>query len=74
MLLARNCARALAELHEIEVVHGDIASENVLVNADTLDVKLIDFDLAASEGKLVIPAGNPDFLPECIEKAINSRR
>lgn len=41
--LAINCCRAVAELHSMKVVHGDLNSENILIN-DKLDVKLIDFD------------------------------
>lgn len=45
-LLAWNCARAVAELHTIGVIHGDIATKNILVNFNSMNVKLIDFDLA----------------------------
>ena len=44
--MARNCCRALAELHKINLVHGDISSENLLIcfNDEDLPVKIIDFD------------------------------
>jgi serine/threonine protein kinase len=62
ILLARNLCRAVAELHSIGLVHGDIASENVLIDSATWDVKLIDFDLTSKVGSSVSAAGNPDFI------------
>jgi|GWRWMinimDraft_5_1066013.scaffolds.fasta_scaffold49726_1 serine/threonine protein kinase len=50
MLCAFTCARALAELHAVGIVHGDIASENILIDPHTLSAKLIDFDMASIEG------------------------
>jgi serine/threonine protein kinase len=49
LLIARNLCRAVAELHQLKVIHGDIASENVLVNIENCEVKMIDFDLARYE-------------------------
>ena len=50
MLCAFTCARALGELHAVGIVHGDIASENILIDPHTLSAKLIDFDMASIEG------------------------
>jgi serine/threonine protein kinase len=61
-LLARNLARGLAELHSIGIVHGDFATENILVQTASFCVKIIDFDLASKEGSSVFAAGNPDFI------------
>jgi serine/threonine protein kinase len=47
LLIAHNCARAVAELHMLGVVHGDLAKENILIDPQTYDVKIIDFDLAS---------------------------
>ena len=46
---------ALCYLHAQDppVVHGDLKPGNVLVNTDTLEVKLIDFGLARRTGKTV---------------------
>ena len=38
--------RSVAELHTIGLIHGDLSSENVMVDQNTLEVKLIDFDLS----------------------------
>jgi tRNA A-37 threonylcarbamoyl transferase component Bud32 len=32
-MVARNICRALAELHSIEISHGDLSSENVMIDA-----------------------------------------
>ena len=73
-MIARNCARAVAELHEIGIVHGDIASENLMVHSESQEVKLIDFDLARKEGTLMNASGNPDFINTVMQKAINQKK
>jgi len=42
--------RAVAELHNMGIVHGDLSSENFMINRGTKDVKLIDFDIAKMRG------------------------
>ena len=61
LLLARNCCRAIAELHQIKVSHGDVSSENILYNNE-YDVKLIDFDCAQFIDKNGTVGGNADFI------------
>ena len=46
LLVAINMCRSVAELHTIGLIHGDLSSENVMVDSNTLEVKLIDFDLS----------------------------
>jgi len=43
--IIRGMLQALAFLHDIGLIHRDIKLENVLVNAETGDVKLADFGL-----------------------------
>jgi serine/threonine protein kinase len=74
LLLARNCAKALAELHSIGIVHGDFASENILVDADVLDVKVIDFDITSKVGSYILAGGNPDFITEEMALAVTKHR
>jgi serine/threonine protein kinase len=72
LLVARNMARAVAELHQIGLVHGDIASENILIEPATLDVKIIDFDISSKMGAHIHAAGNPDFVSKDMQTAIQN--
>lgn len=73
LLTARNICRAVAELHQIGVVHGDLSSENILIRpALGSDVKLIDFDMARLNGTSTYPGGNPDFTHPKIEEAMRT--
>ena len=69
--VARNCCAAVAELHEINIVHGDLSSENILINGLTSEVKLIDFDMSSIEDTSIIAGGNPDFISEKLSEQID---
>jgi serine/threonine protein kinase len=56
------------------IVHGDFATENVLVNPATFDVKLVDFDLASKEGSAILAGGNPDFITAEMASAVTKPR
>jgi serine/threonine protein kinase len=71
LLLARNCARGLAELHSLGLVHGDFASENILVDRATMEVKIIDFDISSMEGSQMQAGGNLDFISGPMTEAIS---
>jgi serine/threonine protein kinase len=73
-LLARNLARGLAELHSIGIVHGDFATENILVKPDSFEVKVIDFDIASAAGRQISAAGNPDFISKVMSAAIQNKQ
>ena len=62
MLVARNLCKAVAELHAIDIIHGDLASGNIIVNSATSETKLIDFDLTSYADTLKVTAGNEDFV------------
>lgn len=53
------------------MVHGDVASQNILIHSKTFDVKLIDFDLTRVEGTMMIACGNPDFMSKALAKAMS---
>src|SRR5262249_4918035 len=44
-------ARTLGQVHERGVLHRDVKPQNVLVNADRSDVRLIDFGSATRSGR-----------------------
>lgn len=46
----------------MNVIHGDLASENVLIHPNNYEIKIIDFDLARFEGDKMVAAGNLDFV------------
>ena len=72
MLIAVNMAKAVAELHQIGVVHGDLASENILIGGEGgTEVKLIDFDLSSKVGTMVPAAGNLEFVSARVAAIIN---
>ncbi|QIX01190.1 hypothetical protein AMS68_006707 [Peltaster fructicola] len=58
-------------LRERDICHRDLKPENILLNIDTLEVKLIDFGMAALQtvnvGTLSTPCGSPHYAaPEVI--------
>jgi len=45
--IARQMLMGLAHIHAANIVHCDIKAENVLINPETFDVKIIDFGLSS---------------------------
>ncbi len=71
--LAKSGARALAELHEKQMVHCDIKPSNMLVDIDNDDsVVLIDFGLVHASGmeRLSGALGSPAYI--CPQAALGS--
>lgn len=66
----RQIVAALLYCHRLHICHRDLKPENILLNPETLEVKLIDFGMAAlqPEGKfLSTPCGSPHYAaPEVI--------
>ena len=44
-ILAQNILSAYAHLHQLDLIHGDIHGNNIIVNSD-LSIKIIDFDMS----------------------------
>ena len=42
--IAINCIKTIQVLHENHIIFGDLSLNNIMVDADTLDIKLIDFE------------------------------
>jgi len=55
-------ADGLAAIHRQRVIHKDINPENIIWNAETDRLQLIDFDIAVTHAQKVAYAGNPEFL------------
>jgi serine/threonine protein kinase len=53
--------RAEADLHAKGIVHGDQASQNILIDANTYQVKVVDFDLSTEKGTKMQAGDNIDF-------------
>ena len=62
MLMARNLCRAVAELHALNIVHGNLSSGNIIVDHKTSEVRLIDFDQTTYSGTTKIAGGSEDFV------------
>jgi serine/threonine protein kinase len=74
LMICRNICRAVAELHAMGIIHGDLSSENILVKGGSFEVKLIDFDLSKMVGTRAKAMGNPDFVCEEVEQATHSKK
>lgn len=68
--LFRQIIAALLYCHSIHIYHRDLKPENILLNLNTLEVKLVDFGMAALQpqgGLLTTPCGSPHYAaPEVI--------
>ena len=73
-MISRNLCRAVAEVHTLNIVHGDLSSGNVLIDSASSDVKLIDFDMTSIEGTSKIAAGNEDFVSSEFWSSIMKRK
>lgn len=63
--IADSIVDALEYVHSKGVIHGDLKPDNIMVNPQTLSVKLIDFGLSDTEDYtlLKIPGGTRDYVP-----------
>jgi serine/threonine-protein kinase HSL1, negative regulator of Swe1 kinase len=70
VFLFRQIITALSYCHRINIFHRDLKPENVLLDRETLQVKLVDFGMAALQpqgSKLTTPCGSPHYAaPEVI--------
>jgi len=68
--LFRQIIAALLYCHRIRIHHRDLKPENILLDLNTLEVKLVDFGMAALQpqgGLLTTPCGSPHYAaPEVI--------
>jgi len=50
ILLCRELCRAVAELHSMGIVHGDLSARNFMISRRSMSVKLVDFYRAYMKG------------------------
>ena len=66
----RQIIAALLYCHRINIHHRDLKPENILLDRDTMQIKLVDFGMAALQPlgkKLTTPCGSPHYAaPEVI--------
>src|SRR5262245_22486992 len=66
----RQIIAALGYCHRINIHHRDLKPENILLDRDNLQIKLVDFGMAALQPqgkKLTTPCGSPHYAaPEVI--------
>jgi len=71
LVLFMRLAEALAYLHKIGIVHGDIKPENILVNSK-FEIQIIDFGLSCT--RRCMPSGTLLFAAPEVLKNIGSNR
>ncbi len=62
LLLSAQLARILGLIHQKNVIHKDLTSDNILVNPDSLDVNIVDFGQSIKIDVKTIHLSNPDQL------------
>ena len=73
--ICKELYKTLLFIHENSIVHRDLNLDNVLVNTETFEIKVIDFGLALKNTDSVdvnYPEGNLSYRPPSIEIFNNS--
>ncbi|MBW4563362.1 MAG: AAA family ATPase [Mojavia pulchra JT2-VF2] len=60
--IAIQLAKTLFDLHENQIIHKDIKSQNIIINPETLQVKITDFSIASRLSKENPNFSNPNFI------------
>jgi predicted ATPase/signal transduction histidine kinase/FixJ family two-component response regulator/tRNA A-37 threonylcarbamoyl transferase component Bud32 len=60
--IAIQLAATLAQLHHHQIIHKDIKPHNIVINAETKEVKLIDFSIASQLERENSTLSHPDLL------------
>lgn len=61
-------------LHDNDIAHSDIKPENIQVDPETLDIKILDLGLACDDIEYCGGGGTKFFLPKTYEKDILGRK
>lgn len=65
-IIFRQIIETCQNLHALGVLHRDIKDENILINTETLEIKMIDFGCAVEYDAFAEyhePCGTPEFFP-----------
>src|SRR6478672_9688507 len=60
--IAMQLASTLGHLHEQQIIHKDIKPQNIVINAETQEIQLIDFSIASQLERENSTLKNPDLL------------
>jgi len=60
--LATSIANAVGEIHQLKLIHKDICPQNIIINPETNQVKIIDFGISSELFLETQDAINPDHL------------
>jgi serine/threonine protein kinase len=54
--------KALEEVHRLNIIHKDIKPDNIIINEQTLKIKIADFSIASLLMQEKYLVSNPDLL------------
>src|SRR6478672_5492357 len=60
--IAIDLAQTLGDIHAQHIIHKDIKPQNILINSESGEIKLIDFSISSRLEKENTNLSNPDFL------------
>jgi serine/threonine protein kinase len=71
LLICRNIALAIKEIHMLNIAHRDLKLQNIMVDLNTFEIKLIDFGLACNLAEMSLGcnviSGSPSFIDPQME-------
>ncbi len=60
--IATKIAQTLGDIHQQNIIHKDVNSNNILINPDSHEIKIIDFGIASKLDTKIQHLGNPEML------------
>ncbi|WP_392534047.1 AAA family ATPase [Nostoc sp. C117] len=62
LIIGIQLADALASIHDRQVIHKDIKPQNIIINQNNLNSKIIDFSIASQLSREKQTVGNPNLI------------